>query len=66
LTQKDYNEYQDLIEMYSLKVVATELMVRKRMRLDRGFLVALVTFGQDRVRSYLMEPIILVKKDKHA
>lgn len=66
LTQNDYNEYQDLIEQFRLKVVATEFMTRKRMKLDKGFLVALVTFDQGRVRSYLMEPIILLKKDKHA
>ena len=66
LTQNDYNEYRDLIDQFQPALLQKEFMVRKRMRLDKGFAIALLSFDAEGVRGYLMEPILLIKKEKYA
>ncbi|HLF17653.1 MAG TPA: glycosyltransferase family 39 protein [Candidatus Omnitrophota bacterium] len=63
LTQKDYNEYLPLFEPFQTKVIQEEFMVRKRMKLDEQFAWALLGLDQETVRGYLMEKIVLLKKE---
>jgi len=65
LTEKDYNRYRDVINRKRHYTVQEEYMIRKRMNLDQGFFVALLKLDQEVARQYLMEKILLIRKDSN-
>jgi len=46
------------------EIVQEETIIRKKMNIDRGFFLGLLTFDRQKVDRYLREKIILVRKNK--
>jgi len=46
------------------EIIQQETIIRKKMNIDRGFFVGLLTLDRQRVDHYLREKIILVRKNK--
>ena len=65
MTQKDLDELMRRNpNPPSLEIVQRDLMFRRRLNLDQGFLSALVRFDQKTIQHYLKEEVVLVKKRK--
>lgn len=61
ITAKDF--YAPLVPPeYHFDIIEEEYMIRKRMAIDKGFFVAVLKFDRQKVRDYLMEKILLIKK----
>lgn len=60
LTEEDYRKY---LADIPVEVIAEAYIVRRRMAIDKRFFEALAGMKRSVVRRYLMEKIVLVKKD---
>jgi len=65
ITAADYERYADDLKPFHLEPVICESISRKSYALDAGFLRALGRLDRDRIRDYIMQPILLIKKDRH-
>ena len=63
LKEEDFIRYLNAGDGNQIKVIQEDYIIRRRMRLDRGFIVALLKLDQLKVRAYLMEKIVLVRKE---
>lgn len=66
LTEKDFQRY--LGENTAggrLDIVREDYIFRKRMEIDKGFFAAVLRMDRPKVRAYMMEKLILVRKDKN-
>ncbi len=66
LTEKDFQRY--LGEGAAggrLDIVQEDYIFRKRMDIDRGFFAAILKMDRSKVREYMMEKLILIRKDKN-
>lgn len=65
IIEDDYQKYIVEPAEYQFDVVQQDYIFRKRLYLDRGFLMALLKLDRSKVHDYLMEKVILVRKDKN-
>ena len=64
MTEADYLNRSDLFPPAMSTVVKEDYLMRRRMKLlDAGFWAALIHFDQRQVYNYLMEKIVLVKRE---
>ena len=63
MIEKDYDKYLKPKNIEGLIIVQEEYMARKRMHLDGDFLKAVLTFDRATVYDYLMEKIVLIRKE---
>ncbi|HBR15796.1 MAG TPA: hypothetical protein DD723_09720 [Candidatus Omnitrophica bacterium] len=63
MTERDFDYYLKDMKDIPLRIVQEEYIFRKRMSIDKGFWWALMRVDRPRVREYLMEKLILVKKE---
>ena len=66
ITENDFNRFLKGSFPVPLEIVKEDLIFRRRMRIDRGFFAALLTLDRMKVRDYLKEKIVLVRKGPHA
>jgi len=64
MTTKDYNQYLKNLDLKKLQVIQEDYMMRKRMAINGDFFMALLKLDQKTVYTYLMEKIVLVRRDK--
>ena len=50
----------------SFKVIQEDFIVRRRVPVDKNFFIALIKLDQPAIRRYLMEKIVLIRRDPHA
>ena len=65
MTERDFDYYLKDMKDIPLRIVQEEYIFRKRMSIDKGFWWALMRVDRPRVREYLMEKLILVKKESY-
>ncbi|MBU0469643.1 MAG: glycosyltransferase family 39 protein [Candidatus Omnitrophica bacterium] len=66
LTEEDFKKALNSVGLESLRIVQNEYIFRRRMYIDKGFFIGLLQFDDNKVRDYLMEKVVLVRKDKNA
>ncbi len=64
MTEKDYKKYLKEPRIPGIQIVQEEYMMRRRMAIDRAFFIAVLKLDQRTVYNYLMEKIVLVRKNK--
>ena len=60
LTEKDYISYLGNFDQEKLEIIYDDYMVRKRLKLDKDFYIAILRFDQKTINEYLKERILLV------
>ena len=65
ISKKDYDKFLSIYQPDERQIIQSEYMVRKRFHIDKKFFEALLTFDRDTVWSYLLEEVVLVKKEAH-
>ena len=66
ILEGEYNKYIAGPGKYEIDIVREDYISRKRLRLDKGFLMALLSLDRDRIHDYLMEKVLLIRKDENA
>ncbi|OGX46805.1 MAG: hypothetical protein A2306_05610 [Omnitrophica WOR_2 bacterium RIFOXYB2_FULL_38_16] len=64
-TEEDFQDISYPISEEPFRIVQKEYIFRRRMHIDKGFFIALMHFDDDKVRDYLMEKVVLIRKDKN-
>ncbi len=65
ITAADYERYADDLKDFSLKEITREDITRKSYALDKDFLKALFRLDRSGIRAYIMQPILLMRKDHY-
>lgn len=64
--RKDFDDFVNSVNFQNqLEIIQKELIMRRRMKLDFGFVQALIHLNRDKIDQYLKEEIILVRKVNH-
>lgn len=66
MTAQDFERYFPSRDSVFPGVVHEGYIFRKRMHLDEGFFTALAQLDRRKVRDYLMEKLVLIKKERNA
>lgn len=65
IMEKDYNKHLKDLPSEFAEIIQEEYVFRRRLYLDKGFFKALLKLDQPTIHRYLMEKIILVRKEPH-
>ena len=65
ILEKDLKDYLKKFPRENLVTVKEDSIVRRRMSIDKNFFIALAKLDQATIHQYLMERIILLRKDPH-
>jgi len=66
LTEKDYQNLLDGDVRDAVAIVQREQIFRRRVTIDAGFFTALLALDRQAINRYLMETILLIRKEQHA
>lgn len=65
ITAEDHDRYEADLVQYQLKPIIRTAISRKSYDLDVDFLRALFRLDREGIRAYIMQPILLLRKDRH-